>query len=512
MATEVELKLSVPPRALRDAARLPWLRKLANGRVSRNTLTSVYFDTGKFKLRDHGLTLRIRRIGRKRLQTIKVDDASIASGRVEWEEEIAGRKPDFKLAKRTALKPLITSRLKRSLRPVFETEVRRTVMPLRIGESDLEIAFDRGQIKSGKSRASISEIELELKNGHRRDLARVAERLRKAVPIAYGARAKAERGYALSTGEENEPVGATTIALEPTVTTGEAFALIGLSCLHHLAANEGAVRRGHPEGVHQMRVGLRRLRAAISVFGDVVENAETEDIKSKLKWLTAQLAPARDLDVFVEESVAPLRKANPDKPEMKLLETDLRKKREEGFERAKAAVESERYRRVVLDTALWLINGEWLRDTNALAARRDRPIDAFAHHVVSARARKIAKKSRKIEDLDARARHKLRIAVKKLRYATAFFASLFGKARKARKRFENELKALQDALGTLNDMAVHQGLARQYAHAGPRSTQRPQKAFAVGVLTGREQSRARACMAAAIEAGKGLAKADAFWR
>ena len=135
MPAEIELKLAVPPRALRDVARLPWLRKLAKGPVNRQTLVSVYFDTGKFKLRENGMMLRIRKVGRKRLQTIKTNGFSGAFAREEWEDEISGSAPDLKCAKRTALKPLVTRKLKRSLRPVFETKVRRTVMPLRVGGS-----------------------------------------------------------------------------------------------------------------------------------------------------------------------------------------------------------------------------------------------------------------------------------------------------------------------------------------------------------------------------------------
>lgn len=512
MPTEVELKLSVSPRALSDAARLPWLRKLASGPVSRETLTSVYFDTDKFKLRNHGLTLRVRKLGRKRLQTIKADGGPQASGREEWEEELSGGKPDLKRAKHTALKPLITRKLKKSLRPVFETEVRRIAVPLRIEGSELEVAFDRGVIKDGRARAAVSEIELELKNGERHHLARVTERLRKAIPVAYAVRSKAERGYALSAGEEDQPAAATSVALAPTATVAVAFTAIGLSCLHHLAANEGAVRRGDSEGVHQMRVGLRRLRAAISVFKDMLQNSETEGIKTQLAWLSKELGPARDFDVLVEEGVAPLRRATQNKPEMILLEADLKKRRDDGFNKAKIAVDTKRYQRVVLDTALWLIDGEWTRDTSASSvAQRDRPIEEFAWDVIRKRTRKIVKKSRKIETLDARRRHKLRIATKKLRYAAGFFASVLGKAKKPRKRFETELKALQGTLGKLNDIAVHQRFARQYARAKSSSSKRPQKAFAAGVLTGREQASAHACLAAAAKAGRGLAKAERHW-
>jgi CHAD domain-containing protein len=88
------------------------------------------------------------------------------------------------------------------------------------------------------------------------------------------------------------------------------------------------------------------------------------------------------------------------------------------------------------------------------AARRARPIKRVARRIVRERTRKIIKTCRKMEQLDAPERHKLRIAVKKLRYATGFFACLFNhpKTKKARKYFEKELKALQSALGKLNDM------------------------------------------------------------
>ena len=83
MATEVELKLAVPPHVLRGAVELPWLRRLASGPPSRKRLVSVYFDTETFKLRDRGVSLRIRRMGRKRLQTIKAVGNGVAAGRQE---------------------------------------------------------------------------------------------------------------------------------------------------------------------------------------------------------------------------------------------------------------------------------------------------------------------------------------------------------------------------------------------------------------------------------------------
>ena len=515
MAIEVELKLAVSPRDLRDARRLPWLKNLTNGPVSRKNLVSVYFDTSKFKLRNNGLTLRVRSGDHKRLQTIKSNNncSNGVLGRDEWEVEIAGDEPDLKLAKDTPLAPLLTPKLKKSLRPVFETHVRRISVPVYFGSSNIEIAFDRGYIKTDARDEQISEIELELKKGDRADLAQLSERIARSIPTAYGALTKPERGYALSASADTQPVFAEKIALAPTVSTGDAFSLIGLSCLHHMAANENAARNGHSEGVHQMRVGLRRLRATISVFKNVVQSADAENVNSGLKWLTERLGPARDFDVLVKETVGPLREANPDHPEIALLEADLAERRLSSFENASAAVAGERYRTVVFETALWLLNGDWSRNAD-LTRKRDQPVTEFARDALAKRKKKIVKKIGKVARLDARQRHKVRIAVKKLRYATDYFRSLFAeaKAKKARKRFDKTLKSLQDALGKLNDISVHERLARQYIHPSKQVRNKPEKAYAMGFLSGGEKNISRVCLTSAANAGAKLSQLQPFWR
>ncbi len=100
-----------------------------------------------------------------------------------------------------------------------------------------------------------------------------------SAPITYMAQSKPERGYALSAGEAAKPVRAGTIDLDPEVSTAEAFQIIALSCLDHAAANSRAVREGETEGVHQMRVGLRRLRAAISVFKEYCRARRPKKLK-----------------------------------------------------------------------------------------------------------------------------------------------------------------------------------------------------------------------------------------
>ncbi|HLY05174.1 MAG TPA: CHAD domain-containing protein [Rhizomicrobium sp.] len=515
MAIETELKLTAPAHALQKLSRQPWLRAMAIGRGKKERLVSVYFDTPDCKLEHRHIALRIRRQAGKRMQTIKAQDGANALSRAEWEHPVSSNRPHLGPAKGTPLEPLLKNGAKKMLRPMFETNIERTTIPLRAGHSEVELAIDRGFIRAGKRRVSVHEIELELKHGDSRDLAALAGRLAESEQVAYGALTKAERGYALKAGRHQQPVEAGAIALDPAQSVASAFAKIGLSCLHHLSGNEPAVRKGDSEGVHQMRVGLRRLRAAISVFKEIATDERTEAIKDELKWLTEQLGPARDFDVMIEDALHPLRDEQQGKPEIKLLQSDVEEKREEGFAKAKAAVASERYRKLVLDTALWLIAGPWSRREDALAqAALQRQVDGFAPDVLRKRRKKIVKKSRKADELDALGRHKLRIAVKKLRYSTEFFASLFAgnKQKSARERIEDLLKTLQDALGTLNDIAMHDKFADQMVRGGKRTKNDLQKTYAMGLLSGSEHRLAGACIAKAKKTGEKLAAAKPFWR
>jgi triphosphatase len=146
---------------------------------------------------------------------------------------------------------------------------------------------------------------------------------------------------------------------------------------------------------------------------------------------------------------------------MKELAETLASRRAAAFNRAKAAVDSPRYRSLLLDTLQWLENGYWPE----LRGRQGGPIERFAAKVLARRTRKAKKKAGKVRKLDPRQRHTLRIAVKKLRYGSDFFENLFvgRRAGKRLSRFKIRLKELQDCLGALNDISVHQKLASKLA-------------------------------------------------
>jgi inorganic triphosphatase YgiF len=504
MRKETELKFRVTPADLR---KLRAARALRRKPLNEENQVSVYFDTPKHTLARNDVTLRVRHNGDNRLQTIKSGGLANSFRRGEWEDEIQGDVPNLRKAQDTALAPLLTKKLKRRLKPVFETRIHRTSVPVVRNGSRIEVVLDEGEVRAGRQSAAIGELELELKRGKARDLFKLAREMVQIVPATLALKSKSERGYDLIEKKPAQAVPAETISLQDGMSTADAFRAIGRSTLRQISANEDTVARSDSEGVHQMRVGLRRFRAAISLFSKLLGDKQTERIKSELKWLTGELAPARDLDVYVKSKIEPLRRAAP--RGMKELAAALASRRHAAFDRAKAAVASPRYRFLLLDTLQWLEDGDWAR-----RSRRNgqRPIERFAADILARHAKKAVKKAKKLRELDARQRHKLRIAVKKLRYAGDFFGLLFPghKAKKRLSAFQGSLRDLQDHLGALNDIQVHQKLVPKLASGKP-GTKGRQRVFAAGVVSGREQSEIEPLLNSAAKDASKFAQIQPFW-
>jgi CHAD domain-containing protein len=313
-------------------------------------------------------------------------------------------------------------------------------------------------------------------------------------------------------------VKAAPIDLSAGTSTRDAFKAIGLACLKQVLGNEPALLAGDPEGVHQMRVGLRRLRAAMSLFADILQDPQTAARKEELKWLTGELGPARELEVLVTRVVAPVKRRHSRLQGISSLSRDLTQQRAAALARAQDAAQSERFRALTVEIARWLEAGQWRRPQDDLVRDRgDVPIEISAADQLTRRFKKIRKKGKMLTRLDARRRHKLRIQAKKVRYASEFFANLFPgkKASKRRKKFLSALEDAQDCLGDLNDIAVHEDRITAIADESRRSRRRrgnPKRAFAAGLLTGREDARLDAAMENATHAHAALVRIKPFWR
>lgn len=470
---EVELKLRVDP------ADLPRLRTLplfgAAGRGVTRRLESVYFDTPDLRLYRREVTLRVRRQGRRYVQTVKGPGRGdgLLQMRGEWEAPVASCVPDLDAlpdpAAREQLGPLVPA----DLQPVFESSIRRTVRVVRDpdgGDARVEVAIDHGRIRTAAGEAQeVCEVELELKSGDPQALYRLALMLAEQVPLRVERRTKAERGYALAAGPAAGPPPprkAARIDYAPDATVEEVLEAIGRECLAHVAANEEAVLDGRgSEGVHQMRVALRRLRSALAVFGRIVPEGQRTALDRELRWLTDALGAGRDWDVFAEDLLAPVAEALAGdaavEGPVEALRALVDEARRRGREAAAEAVRSPRYAALLLTLSGWIQTRGWRsQPVSEEAADLFRPAAELAGRLLDQRHRQARRRGAGFERLEAEPRHRVRIALKKLRYAAEFFRPLHegGRRGKAYARYHRRLAALQESLGHLNDVATAQRL------------------------------------------------------
>jgi len=308
MDKEIELKLQVAPENIPVLRNHPHFANTFNDSILQ-TLNSVYFDCPDNFLREHGLTLRVRQIGNKHIQTIKsVDQGSDWLERSEWEQTIEGDQPDLTHVTNVTLGRILTEEVRNALKPIFQTRIERTTCHVNTNAADVVVAIDEGQIVAKDLSFPVTEIELELKRGTSSRLFEIARAINDIVPAQLYIKSKSERGYDLI---ENRPATVEK-AYNPEISTGiqagAAFTMIGRACLRHLVANTTATINRDVEALHQMRVALRRLRASISLFSDFLDDDKINMIKAELRWLAREFGPARNVDTLTLEVIQPLRK------------------------------------------------------------------------------------------------------------------------------------------------------------------------------------------------------------
>jgi triphosphatase len=303
----------------------------------------------------------------------------------------------------------------------------------------------------------------------------------------------------------------------PGMDAGAAFTLIGAACLRQLSANEAATIQRDPEALHQMRIALRRLRAAISLFSQVVNDDRVEAIKTELKWLGQELAPARDLDSLLIEVIKPLRKQHATAPGFVSVARIFARERLKSYRRAQAAVQSPRFHALIVDSAEWIRSGPWSTSDDPQAiAHRNQPIEILAAEQLSRRRKRIRRRGRDIDSLDPEQLHTFRIQVKKARYATEFFARLYPdkKAAKRHDRFRGTLKQLQDCLGGFNDIVMRRTLCTAILSRPGRNLtdeQNRHRAFAAGLIIGDQQAQIQQLKDRLRKTYARFDKAKPFW-
>ena len=454
---EIELKLLAPAGVLDRLREAPVIvRHARNGGVARR-LDAVYYDTPDRTLFRHGLSLRIRRSGNGYVQTLKrapVHGQPFVRG--EWEASMDGAAPDLALLPISEIGSPLDQIASDALDPIFETKVRRRTQRLEFFGAVVEVAYDQGTIEAGERREPLN--ELEVKAGNPRALFDLGTELLEIAPLKIGAQSKADRGYDLAFDLTPKAKKATTPAITAEHTVDDIVAELLGTCQHHLLANQAVAEDGRDhEGVHQMRVALRRLRTASALLRRELGLPTMQGLAAEAKWLAKLLGAPRDWDVFVTETLGgPAERLKLDTVDFDGLRRAAEPHRSIAYAALRDALAGPRYNRFQLSLRRWIESRSWRNELagNSLAVLLE-PAPAFAARVLTRLHRKALRQGAHFRRLDPDARHQLRITLKKLRYATEFFQGIQGRNVEHR-QYVGCLAQLQGVLGHDNDTTTTQ--------------------------------------------------------
>lgn len=440
---EIEIKLVAAPAMLEALRQSPLLAGEGREALLRNT----YFDTADGRLGAQGAALRVREGEGERQQTLKLP-AVDGPGRREWTAAAPAEGPPlpdaFPPRARAALNRLAADA---PLTPFAAAQTARTVRRLRYRHSTIEAAFDTVRIVAREQAEETCELELELVTGRLADVLNLAGRLPLGPDLWWSVRSKTGRAHALAFADRPVAVRALPVSFSPAPTVREGFHAIAWNCLSQLLANLPLViADADPEAVHQSRVALRRLAAALSLFRPVTSDADTPVLRAGIGAATRGLGEARDLFVLAGRVERAARRTGLPAAEL-LAHIAACRARADGAAQAEFA--GSVFQHLLVRFAEWTEGAGWSR---AEAVALAQPLAPFAATRLAARRRKLLRKGRDLSTLSPPALHRLRIEAKKLRYGIEFFAPLFDGPASA--RIGKALERLQDSLGELNDMAV----------------------------------------------------------
>ena len=477
---EFELKLALSED---DFERLIAHPRLSEPQLERSekVLKSIYYDTPDLRLRDLGVTLRVRNDGKGFVQTVKAE-AGLENGisnPIEVEAPVDSPSP---ISSASATKAFAASLSKAmsgsSLERAFETVVTRTSYKLETGDSLVELALDRGEARAKRRKTPIREAELELIKGDPEVL----------LGIQPGAFCRAGRafvshdqgGAGLSAAPQNTRGAPRNHSRQgqaggcqkrPELRRGLRRNL-ALGCEQIIHNRTVVLETDQAEGAHQLRVGLTRLRAAHRALKPLLDTPAFHQLEDDARAIARAVGELRDADVLIEDIYAPVAGAVPDQQGFDALHRALQSHRARQAGLGAPCLRGEQWSRLLLSLVLWPA----MLETDP--SLQQQSIEDYAKQALKKRWKKVAKCGRAIERLEPEEKHKMRRSLKKLRYMTEFFAPIFPS--KDVKPFVKQLKALQDVFGYVNDVRMAEQLRTIAAEHG----EGPDCAVAAGIVLG----------------------------
>ncbi len=460
MAVETELKLRIAPEQLARLKRHPLLKKHQVTRPTTRRLHNIYYDTPKLELHRSAMALRLRRVGRQWLQTLK-GGGSVKAGmhqRDEWEMPVRRAALDFSSAQTAEWKAYLPLRLRKKLLPVFTTDFSRNSRMLDWRGAQIELCMDFGEVRTEHHSTPICELELELKSGAPERLFELALALLEIVPFELEQVSKAEQGYRLLMGYTDSPVKGVVPALAKNSTLAEALQTLIWSCLTHLQGNlRGATSSTDAEYLHQMRVALRRLRVVLRMAEKFRADESLSALSAEVAALCVALGKRREWDVFIAQTVQPMCARMAGHAGLQALLAISERQRAACYAELRSAQQAHERQRLIVRFALWMNGDYWrLSPQSTLPSLQD-----FASGRLRKLAKRFAQSGLQLDSLDNERLHALRIVAKKLRYSAEFFAALYDKKKTG--SFLAALSEVQEVLGQINDVAVAHRLLDELA-------------------------------------------------
>lgn len=497
---ETELKFMVPAEQLAGVE-----KALKRGRVRVERLQAAYYDTADERLARQRVALRLRREGRRWVQTAKAETPH-SLNRLEHDVPVTapsrGREPPPLDVSRhdgtpagDALRKALGHGAGRergsalSLR--FGTDVSRMTRTVRVPGATVEIALDIGKIVAGGREAPICELEFELKRGGIEPLIGLAAQWADRHGLALSTLSKAERGARLARGQaEGSPVTATTPRTGASVGAAAFLAAAIERCLTQVFANASELAAGAvDEGfVHQLRIGLRRLRTALREMGDFGEPVDA-DWEPTLRSAFCELGEHRDAAVVLPSIGVDVLAAGA--PALTAPQPLHRARRP-----ATIAGDPVLQRTLLAILAYGHRQEAQAADSSPGAT----PVRQLVARRLEKLQRRVERDARRFARLEPEGRHRVRKRLKRLRYLSEFAAPLFGPKRV--ERYLGKWRKAQDALGKYNDERIAADTFQTQAAAEPSAW------FAVGWLAANKKQSIDSCQIALRRASK----AERFWR
>lgn len=501
---ELEIKLKGAAADVAALSRSRLFAALKDGESAWERLVSTYYDTPDESLAKAGASLRLREEAGGFVQTAKRRNGAYA--RHEDERKLDNAEAFPVAPQDEELAALINGAA--GLAPVARTVTDRWAVVIEKRKTRIEAAFDLGRaeaLANGEPAraAPLAEAELELIEGDAEALFSVARLCLEegGGRLRLSAASKEEQARGLLNGAGIK--GEENLSFRKGSSVSDVFAAaLMAAALRVIDVAPAVADLRLPEGAHQLRVALRRLRVVERLFRDEIGTKETRGLARKAKKFTESIGPARDWDVFLSETLPSVKERGVEAAGFAKLEARAAALRAEAWQKASERIGSLSFNKFALD----LLAAAHLQDWRKKAGKHgDAPARGFSEGAFDKRLEDVRETGAAAIGGAAAELHPLRIALKKLRYSAQTFRPLY--PREARKPYMAAMSRLQDRLGEINDAVVAQNLANEAAKGEGNAAAR-----AAGFLCGFRAAEAEAKASEIAERWKEFEAMAPFWR